>query len=398
MPRSLRILFISMEYPPETGWGGIASYVATIAPALAEHGHEVHVLSSVIGQQRSERIDRGVYIHRRDQISPPFVNKNRRSKETVGRIKTGISTYLHTLKLGVDFDVVEYPDLWAEGWGLALFRSLPLVAHIHIPWPVFCHYNGINMDFDSRLASFIAHFSVRRAHIVTCPSKVLAEELNCIGWATGKNIEIIPPPVDWRLWQKLDSVLYSSPTVLQLGRIEALKAPEILVQAMELVRKDIPQASVIFGGRSNGYKNGLPYLNWLKSIILDAEGFRFIGQVATSDVPPLILESRVVAITSKFESYSMVALEAMSAGRPVVVTSSTGVAELIKQAGGGVVVPPDNPYELCEALRPFLFDPAYAARVGEKARLAVRDFLDPHLIASKREMIYEQAMQQFKRN
>src|SRR5207302_4227610 len=42
---SLRILFVSMEYPPETGGGGIGSYVAIIAPALVARGHEFHVLS-----------------------------------------------------------------------------------------------------------------------------------------------------------------------------------------------------------------------------------------------------------------------------------------------------------------------------------------------------------------
>ena len=48
--RRLRILFLSREYPPWTGGGGIGSYVETMAHALARRGNEVHVLSCSEGQ------------------------------------------------------------------------------------------------------------------------------------------------------------------------------------------------------------------------------------------------------------------------------------------------------------------------------------------------------------
>ena len=64
----LRILFISQEYPPETGWGGIGTYVHVTAHALARRGHEVHVLSSVPGQLERHYDDEGVWIHRVGQL------------------------------------------------------------------------------------------------------------------------------------------------------------------------------------------------------------------------------------------------------------------------------------------------------------------------------------------
>ena len=56
--RRLRILFLSREYPPETGGGGIGSYVHTMAHALAGRGHDVHVLSCVDGQVGEDSLDR----------------------------------------------------------------------------------------------------------------------------------------------------------------------------------------------------------------------------------------------------------------------------------------------------------------------------------------------------
>jgi glycogen synthase len=61
----MRVLFVSMEYPPETSYGGIGWYIAMMARALAGRGHEVHVLSCVRGQARRDYVEGGVQVHRR---------------------------------------------------------------------------------------------------------------------------------------------------------------------------------------------------------------------------------------------------------------------------------------------------------------------------------------------
>src|SRR5436305_3003019 len=61
----MRVLLVSQEMPPETGWGGIGTYVNTISRALAAKGADVHVLSVVEGQAASRRESAGVTVHRR---------------------------------------------------------------------------------------------------------------------------------------------------------------------------------------------------------------------------------------------------------------------------------------------------------------------------------------------
>src|SRR2546421_9776274 len=60
----MRILFASQELPPETGWGGIGTYVDVLSEALAAKGVEVHVLSVVEGQDPSRKEVAGVVVHR----------------------------------------------------------------------------------------------------------------------------------------------------------------------------------------------------------------------------------------------------------------------------------------------------------------------------------------------
>src|SRR5208337_3822779 len=106
---------------------------------------------------------------------------------------------------------------------------------------------------------------------------------------------------------------------------------------------------------------------------------------------------RVFAQPSLFENFSMAALEAMAAGRPVVVTATSGVADFVRETGAGEVVPAGDAHAMANALRPFLRDPAYAAEVGERARRAVRSRLDPDRIAELREKIYDRAIQSRRR-
>ena len=61
----MRILFLSHQYPPETGFGGIASYTVTMSRALSERGHEVHVLSCWDGKEPGDTREGDVFVHRR---------------------------------------------------------------------------------------------------------------------------------------------------------------------------------------------------------------------------------------------------------------------------------------------------------------------------------------------
>src|SRR3989344_2993058 len=65
----MRICFISMEYPPETGWGGIGTYLDNLTHTLAEMGHEVHVIARSANGKYREYIDNGVYVYRLKEAS-----------------------------------------------------------------------------------------------------------------------------------------------------------------------------------------------------------------------------------------------------------------------------------------------------------------------------------------
>ncbi len=374
--------------------------MAIIAPALAARGHEVHVLSCMVDQRCRDYVEEGVHVHRRDQVQLRGMGRVARrlgANLTIFRVTSGISNFLESLRLGGDFDVIEFPDANAEGWPFVFFRERPTVAHLHSPTAIWGRHYGLPFDRDFRWTSSLEQYAVRNADMVTSPSDLLLRELRDIGWLRETNPEVVPHPIDWRRWVDCCPVSAAPENILFLGRIEQLKAPEVVVEALDIVRKSRPQARAMLVGRSRGTRDGLPYIEWLKRSARDVNGCDFIGPVSRQELPRVFSASRVLAMTSWFENFPMVVLEAMAAGRPIVATSRVGTNELIKTAGCGVIIPPGDPSALAEALVPILQDGNHASEIGEKGRAFVREKLDPDKIAATREDVYRRTIASFVR-
>jgi glycosyltransferase involved in cell wall biosynthesis len=87
-----------------------------------------------------------------------------------------------------------------------------------------------------------------------------------------------------------------------------------------------------------------------------------------------------------------VLVEAMAAGAPVVATAVSGIPELVDDGVNGLLVPPDEPEALADALLRLHSDPALAGRLGEAARETVRDRFDGERLARDLAGLFEQAM------
>lgn len=386
-----------MEYPPETGGGGIGSYVATIAPALAARGHEVHVLSCVSRQTPSDTMDRGVWIHRRPQIRVRGSSRllGRKWPETVPRILTATSTFVHSRRLGVRFDVIEAPEWMAEG--LFLARTRPLIAHLHTPVHLTAHHNGRRMGRDLRMADRLERASARKAAVVTAASWLLSEHLIRSGWLKRDGVFVLHHPIDLERWAWCSSVSDTAPTVLAVGRIEARKSPETLVDAAARLAPTLPELEVVFVGRSNGQREGQPYLRWVEERARRIGApCRFVGSVPRAGLLDWYGKARVVALPSRFDNVPMVGLESMAAGRAVVCTSETGLAELVAGSDAGRVVPPGDPEALAAALRPYLVDRSVAVRSGRTAREIVTEQCAPAAVAEERERCYLEAIERWR--
>src|ERR1700722_12064074 len=104
----MRVLLLSTEFPPQD-FGGIATCMGTLAPALVKKGHEVHLLCCKDGQDPSDYCYRGVHIHRRRLLR---IRGAARVFGSYGSqwFRTGLTAFTESRRLGTSFDVVEHPS------------------------------------------------------------------------------------------------------------------------------------------------------------------------------------------------------------------------------------------------------------------------------------------------
>jgi mannosyltransferase len=182
------------------------------------------------------------------------------------------------------------------------------------------------------------------------------------------------------------------------GTPRAPEGPETLVQAAAILAPTIKGLEVVFVGGSNYARDGKPYNDWTAALARELESpCRFVGASARNAIPSWYGTARVAVLTARYDNFPVAGLEAMAAARPLVCTSSTAVAELVLEAGGGSVVPPLELDALAEALRPYLVDPDHAGRTGRQAPDAVTRHCAPDAIAREREACYLNAIDAWRR-
>lgn len=383
----LKVLFLSIEYPPETP-DGIGSYVFETGRALTRRGHEVHVLSCLPGQASRDYRDGEIWVHRRDEGEPRGVRRLGRGERTAARLLHALACWREARALGVDFDVIETPDWMAEGLFFALARK-PLLAQLHTPLAITSMYGVRRRNRDARVASFLERKTVEGARLVVSPSRLVADELSRQGWLKGKDVRIVRFSIDLERWGSGTPVGSTEPVVLYAARLEPLKAPEVLVEASALLAPELDGIRVLIAGRSASSRDGAPYGEWLANRIDELRApCELLGQVPRAEVERLSSSARVFVLPSRYENLPFAGLEAMAAGRPVICTSNTGLAEILDGTGAGAVVPPGDAEALAAALRPYLADAKVAAAAGALARDLARSHCSPDVIAEERERCY----------
>jgi glycosyltransferase involved in cell wall biosynthesis len=146
-----------------------------------------------------------------------------------------------------------------------------------------------------------------------------------------------------------------APLAVCVGRVTRQKGQDVLVSAWPLVRRRCPRARLALVGDGN-------LLPALKT--RPVAGVSYVG--ALDDVRPWLAAADIVVAPSRWEGLSLAVLEALATGRSVVASDVPGLAEAVAP-GTGVLVPPDDPVALADAVRRRLADPALAAIEGVAA-------------------------------
>lgn len=390
----MNIMMLSWEFPPRIV-GGISPHVYNLSEELAKLGEEVSVITcDYPGAPEFEDIN-GVHVYRVDSYKSPTtdfeswvylmnVNMQIKAAKIIGLGKEKV-------------DIIHAHD-WLVATSSVSLKHIyrkPLVTTIHST--EYGRRNGIYNDYQRNIHGaevWLAHEGWR----VICCSDYMASEVSYDLGLPRSNIDVIPNGIDINEFtEPYDRNNFRNQfanndekLILFVGRLVHEKGVLTLIEAARRVLQNVNAKFIIAG---TGYlwdeimrrtiQMGISNKVYLTGFIDDAK-LRLLYRTAD-----------VCVVPSLYEPFGIVALEAMAAKTPVVVSGVGGLSEVVENDLTGVVVYPDNPDSLAWGITKVLKDKGYSDWLRANAFKAVAEVYNWRSIGKRTLSFYKRVLKEY---
>jgi glycosyltransferase involved in cell wall biosynthesis len=394
----MKVLMLSWEYTPHIV-GGLGKHVVEIVPELIADGVEVHlVVPRLSGGEFNEALPmpdgspatNGSQVYRIDTsgMQGDFFTNTWHDNISVEEFAASL------IRHEGGFDLIHNHD-WLSGFAAVALKHdfhLPLLSTIHAT------EMGRNrgqlygeMQRSIHMAEWWLTFESWR--VIAC-SHYMAWEVETYFGVPPEKVDVIPNGVDPRRFDALKGLDLASfrtgfaapnePIVYYVGRMVPEKGLSVLIDAAPLVLREWPGVKFVLAG-GGGYANEL-------RAKADALGVGaniiFPGRIPDEVRDGLFKVADVAVFPSLYEPFGIVALEAMAAGTPVVVSDVGGLSEVVDLHETGIKVHPDSPESLAWGILHTLKNPQWSQARAENANKVVRTLYNWDRIAGMTEQVY----------
>jgi D-inositol-3-phosphate glycosyltransferase len=184
---------------------------------------------------------------------------------------------------------------------------------------------------------------------------------------------------------------YDVPIIGTTGIWRPNKGFPYFIAACEMVHRWSPQARFLLGGKAYSADASYATSLWMRGSILRSMGaLQYTG--FAGDVGKFMSALDIFVLPSDCEPFGLVMIEAMARGVPVIATDSGGAPEIVIPHETGLLVPPQNPEALAEAIHYLMCHPMERMQMGETARIRVQERFDRGTMIKAYEDFYTQVM------
>ena len=372
----MRVLMLSWEYSPYIV-GGLGRHVAEITPALAEAGVEVHLVTPRWAGGDSLEESPGLTVYRVDPPATPAADFYTKAWQTNVKLEEEAARICQ--REGIR--LIHNHDWLTAFAATALKRNLkiPLLTTIHATEQG--RGRGHLANDAARAIHNVEWMLTYEAWRVICCTQYMADEVRDYFQAPADKIDIIPNGVIADRFATYDGVdlsrfrsMYALPEekiIFNVGRVVQEKGVPVLVEAMPKVLAENPAAKFVVAGKGDL----LPALRERAWSLGIGDKVLFTGFIPDEDRDRLYKVASCAVFPSLYEPFGIVALEAMAARVPVVVSLVGGLQEVVKHSETGITVYPNNPESLAWGINHTLARPDWAAqRVANAYRVVLEEY------------------------
>lgn len=385
LPRRVAMVSVHtspLDQPGTGDAGGMNVYVVELAQRLAALGVEVDVVTRATSSDLPPAVELAPGVLVRHVTAGPFEGL---AKEDLPGQLCAFTAGLMRVEAAREpgwYDVV-HSHYWLSGqvaWLAAERWDVPLVHSMHTMARV---KNLTLADGDS--PEPVAR-EIGEAQVVAAADRLVAntaeeaEQLVGLYGADRDQVVTVPPGVDLDLFtpgsraaaRRLLGVPADAHLLLFVGRIQPLKAPDVLLRAAAGMLEHQPSLRerlvvAVVGGPSG---SGLAHPEALQALAqrlgLD-DVVRFVAPVPQDALPEWYRAADLTVVPSYSESFGLVAIESQACGTPVVAASVGGLRTAVADGVSGVLVDGHDPGAWADVLAALVADPARRAQLGRGA-------------------------------
>ena len=377
----MRIMVVTDQYAPMVG--GVPTVTRTLALGLAERGHTVALLAPSPGWRGRLGADEQVSVTYQGSVPWPWYDAMRLARVSSRAARALITAFA--------------PDVTHIHSPVTLGVMARRGSHrLRIPVIYTNHYLPANVRpaskrrprvFDALFYSYVVGFSNRCSH-VTAPTATALRLLRDQGLRVPSRVisngidlgTYSPGPADQRIRDRY-GLPPGRPLILSVGRLSPEKRVDVLLDAAAQLTQEAQVAIAGTGPDETRLRARAEQLGLTGRV-------RFLGFVPGPDLPGLYRLADVFTIASEAELQSLVTMEAMATGLPVVAADAGALGELVTRGRNGFLFSPGRADEMAAYLDILVSDPARRAEMAT-ASLRIISGHERHRALAEWESLYD---------
>lgn len=390
----MKILFATDQYLPTPG--GISVVTQRLSQELAKKGHDVAIIAPSQSWKFHREKENDVIIYRIQSILVHKLKKVRYAP-----------AFLYQRRIAKIFKTFQPDIIHLETPDAIALTAFDEARRLHIPVIGTCHIMPQNISgslpfLPSQIRKFVGNLYMKqlaslfnKIDFVTAPTETGIAILKAHGVRTP--MQVLSNGIDLAAFhsvpQKAKETLETQlqipkkPIILYVGRLDKEKRVDVLVKALGLLQHRIDFHAVIAG-------TGEQYvlLQVLIKKLRLKERITFLGMLPEESLVTLYNLATVFVMPSTAELQSLVTMEAMAVGKPVIGAQAGALPYLITPEKNGYLFKPDDAGDLARKLEQVLESKSLQKKMGEASEQLIQQH-DIHVVVQKLENLYKEVIQ-----
>ena len=387
----MKILMLTWEYPPRIV-GGIARVVHDLSHKLVKNGHDVTVVTYKEGDTPEFENDKGVKVYR---VENYMIKPNNFTDWVMQLNFTLTAKATQIINEQGKFDCIHAHD-WLVAYSAKTLKDsfqIPIVSTIHATEAG--RNSGIHDDVQRYINDTEWLLTYESTEVIVNSNYMKCELQRLFGLPFEK-INVIPNGIninnfngitkdyDFRRKYAMDN----EKIILYIGRLVYEKGVQHLISAMPKIINGYNDTKLIIGGKGGMYDE---LREQAKNLGIENKVY-FTGYLSSKEVQKMYKCADIAVFPSTYEPFGIVALEAMLAGVPTVVSDIGGLNEIVDHGINGMKSYAGNSNSIADSVLALLYNHQLCNNIVKNAKTKVKQEFNWNKIAQDTFFTYEKAI------